>query len=356
MPELQSDGAATGWYGAPCPDFDAATIATTHELLPADARAGSGVARRPRTRTQRIVEDLTRPRPTRWPTTSSCARTPTAPAPLHVPMAGGRARRGRVASRRPRPDAVPEDSEPDRVRARRADPEVERRKRDRAPARLRRPADAGSATRWPTRSTVPPACERVRRGTAVVLVDEFQDTDPVQWDILRRAFHGNATLVLIGDPKQAIYAFRGADVVTYLRRGREADARATLATNWRSDRPLRRRLARLFGGAALGDERIVVQRRGQRAPDRRLAARMPVRPCGSGSPPERGAQARRRRCSGTAVEADLVADVAAAGVAALLRGGLRLAPAGRRARRPVEPSDIAILVRKNKPASPSGTL
>ena len=51
-----------------------------------------------------------------------------------------------------------------------------------------------------------------------MLVDEFQDTDPVQWDIVRRAFgDGGVTLVLIGDPKQAIYAFRGADVYAYLR-------------------------------------------------------------------------------------------------------------------------------------------
>ena len=50
-----------------------------------------------------------------------------------------------------------------------------------------------------------------------MLVDEFQDTDPVQWDIMRRAFgDGGVTLVLIGDPKQAIYAFRGADVYAYL--------------------------------------------------------------------------------------------------------------------------------------------
>ena len=51
----------------------------------------------------------------------------------------------------------------------------------------------------------------------MVLVDEFQDTDPVQWEIMHRAFgHRPATLVLIGDPKQAIYAFRGADVHAYL--------------------------------------------------------------------------------------------------------------------------------------------
>ena len=64
--------------------------------------------------------------------------------------------------------------------------------------------------------TGPAAKARLRSRYRVVLVDEFQDTDPVQWDILRLAFHGAATLVLIGDPKQAIYAFRGADVQAYL--------------------------------------------------------------------------------------------------------------------------------------------
>ena len=69
----------------------------------------------------------------------------------------------------------------------------------------------------------------------MVLVDEFQDTDPVQWDILRRAFgSGGVTLVLIGDPKQAIYAFRGADVFAYLEAAKTAGSEATLEVNWRS--------------------------------------------------------------------------------------------------------------------------
>ena len=51
----------------------------------------------------------------------------------------------------------------------------------------------------------------------VVLIDEFQDTDPVQWDIVSKAFVGAVSLVLIGDPKQAIYGFRGADVTAYLK-------------------------------------------------------------------------------------------------------------------------------------------
>ncbi|HUY37892.1 MAG TPA: UvrD-helicase domain-containing protein [Candidatus Binataceae bacterium] len=52
------------------------------------------------------------------------------------------------------------------------------------------------------------------------LIDEFQDTDEIQWAIFRKIFvEGNAqnALYLIGDPKQAIYSFRGADVQTYLR-------------------------------------------------------------------------------------------------------------------------------------------
>ncbi len=64
---------------------------------------------------------------------------------------------------------------------------------------------------------------------SLVVVDEFQDTDAVQWHILRDAFvrPGRGRLVLVGDPKQAIYAFRGADVHAYLaarRHGRRRTA------------------------------------------------------------------------------------------------------------------------------------
>ncbi|WP_300578995.1 UvrD-helicase domain-containing protein [uncultured Nocardioides sp.] len=103
-----------------------------------------------------------------------------------------------------------------------------------------------------------PARERMRDRWRVVLVDEFQDTDPVQWSVLRRAFHGHATMVLIGDPKQAIYAFRGGDVVTYLAAARDASDRATLGVNRRSDTALVERLQVVLRGAALGDPGIVV--------------------------------------------------------------------------------------------------
>ena len=102
------------------------------------------------------------------------------------------------------------------------------------------------------------ARQRLRARWRVVLVDEFQDTDPTQWDVLERAFGGHATLVLIGDPKQAIYGFRGGDVHTYLRAADTADVRATLATSFRADEPLNASLGVLLDAAALGDERIVV--------------------------------------------------------------------------------------------------
>lgn len=106
-----------------------------------------------------------------------------------------------------------------------------------------------------------PARERMRNRWRIVLVDEFQDTDPVQWQILERAFHRagpDRALVLIGDPKQAIYGFRGGDVDTYLAAAREADSRHTLGTNRRSDAGLLAGLASLMGGAGLGSPEIVV--------------------------------------------------------------------------------------------------
>ena len=103
------------------------------------------------------------------------------------------------------------------------------------------------------------AAQRMRQRWSIVLVDEFQDTDPVQWQVLDRAFSGHATMVLIGDPKQAIYAFRGGDVTTYLEAAETAAPEQTLSVNWRSDKPLLDSFQRLLAGAALGDDRIVVR-------------------------------------------------------------------------------------------------
>jgi exodeoxyribonuclease V beta subunit len=76
----------------------------------------------------------------------------------------------------------------------------------------------------------------VRRKFPAALIDEFHDTDPVQYEIFRKLYRASGTsLFLIGDPKQAIYAFRGADIFAYLGAAEDADARFTLGTNHRSD-------------------------------------------------------------------------------------------------------------------------
>ncbi|MHB8659463.1 MAG: UvrD-helicase domain-containing protein [Solirubrobacteraceae bacterium] len=107
----------------------------------------------------------------------------------------------------------------------------------------------------------PAAALRLRARYCVVLVDEFQDTDPIQWQILHRAFAcDGVTLVLIADPKQAIYAFRGADVYAYLAAAKTAASRATLQMNRRSDQPLLDAYDALCGNARLGHPGIVYRR------------------------------------------------------------------------------------------------
>lgn len=76
----------------------------------------------------------------------------------------------------------------------------------------------------------------VRSRYQAALVDEFQDTDPVQYSIFSRIYRGSsAPVAFIGDPKQAIYAFRGADVFTYVQAARDTQRTFTLTTNWRSE-------------------------------------------------------------------------------------------------------------------------
>ncbi|QDH68758.1 exodeoxyribonuclease V subunit beta [Marilutibacter alkalisoli] len=96
----------------------------------------------------------------------------------------------------------------------------------------------------------------------VALVDEFQDTDPRQWRIFKRVFGqagSDPALFLIGDPKQAIYGFRGGDVHTYLAARADAEAAPALSHNFRSRPSLLRAIDALYaqaGNTAFVDERI----------------------------------------------------------------------------------------------------
>ncbi len=82
------------------------------------------------------------------------------------------------------------------------------------------------------------------------LIDEFQDTDPIQYGIFRKAFgHDDSILFLIGDPKQAIYSFRGADIFAYMDATTTVKSRYTLGENWRSEPDLITAINTLFAGA-----------------------------------------------------------------------------------------------------------
>lgn len=78
--------------------------------------------------------------------------------------------------------------------------------------------------------------ERIRTLYPVAMIDEFQDTDPLQYSIFSRIYLDNPEcgLFMIGDPKQAIYGFRGADIFTYIKARNQVSAHYTLGTNWRS--------------------------------------------------------------------------------------------------------------------------
>jgi len=77
--------------------------------------------------------------------------------------------------------------------------------------------------------------EQCRKQYRAALIDEFQDTDPVQYASFSRIYADSGLpTFLVGDPKQAIYSFRGADIFTYLKAKSRAEHEHTLETNWRS--------------------------------------------------------------------------------------------------------------------------
>jgi exodeoxyribonuclease V beta subunit len=100
----------------------------------------------------------------------------------------------------------------------------------------------------------------LRKRFSLVMIDEFQDTDQVQWSMFRHAFlegESPVTTVLVGDPKQSIYRFRSAELSAYL--GALQFARTngrvfSLRVNWRSDKAVLDGLDHIFSGLALGSD------------------------------------------------------------------------------------------------------
>jgi exodeoxyribonuclease V beta subunit len=90
----------------------------------------------------------------------------------------------------------------------------------------------------------------IGRQYQAALVDEFQDTDGLQYEIFATLFTGHGLFFMIGDPKQAIYSFRGADLFSYLRARENARNRFTLTRNWRATPALIKALNTVFGRRA----------------------------------------------------------------------------------------------------------
>lgn len=206
------------------------------------------------------------------------------------------------------------------------------------------------------------ACQQSRFAAAVrqrwpmMLVDEFQDTDPRQWEIFQRIHLAETEkqdaggLFLIGDPKQAIYRFRGGDLPTYLHArdfARRVGGQDTLDVNYRSRASVLRAVQTLFTASPLpfldpGIEFHPVQPSARNPDD--VLRRDGAVPPGLRMhwlPADAGGKSRRAK------EDDTVSAIAAcvAEIAAWLNHG-ELEENG--IRRRVRPSDIAVLVRLNK--------
>lgn len=190
----------------------------------------------------------------------------------------------------------------------------------------------------------PAAAELLSSRFRVVLVDEFQDTDPQQWQFLAAGFHGRATMMLIGDPKQAIYRFRGGDVETYSAARASADRVIRLGTNHRSDIGVVRGIERIFGPIDLGTPSAAIKLTQINA--RHTLARIRA----SIDQPAEMVRIRaidaddplRIESAREKIQADLLAQVDL-----LLTGSYELRNSAGEWRR-VSPDDIAVLVASNK--------
>ncbi len=197
-----------------------------------------------------------------------------------------------------------------------------------------------------------PLARAVREQIDVALIDEFQDTDPIQWEVFSTLF-ADRLMMLVGDPKQAIYAFRGADVFTYqgAKAHPEVSAPVFMDQSFRADGPLHDAVYGLFGrDLAMGRDDLevpavrAVRGTSSLVGDSRPPLQMRYLPS-AGVPRNRyNKDLIRRTWLNERIPALVAADVARE----LARGG-RLTEGG--AQRPVLASDCAVLVSTNRQAA-----
>ncbi|MFT4069650.1 exodeoxyribonuclease V subunit beta [Paraburkholderia sp.] len=189
--------------------------------------------------------------------------------------------------------------------------------------------------------------DALRRRYPAALIDEFQDTDPLQFAIFSRIFAPAGPLFLVGDPKQAIYSFRAADLHTYLAARVSASACYTLAVNQRSTAPIVDACNRVFEANPRAFVLEGLDYQPVRAGERRRAPF--VDPDASGGDfriwtlPQGEAALTKRAAQRAASEA------CAAEIVRLLRGAREgTVTIGDR---PLAPGDIAVLVQTHKQGS-----
>jgi exodeoxyribonuclease V beta subunit len=181
---------------------------------------------------------------------------------------------------------------------------------------------------------------------STALIDEFQDTDPAQYDIFRSIFGAKEhRLFLIGDPKQAIYGFRGADIFTYFDASKIADRKFTLVTNWRSEERLLGGINALFVQAEAPFIFPEIQYHEVHSPPKPTVAILTSAKGSSGAlrfrlvnSPENQTRLSQDRLT------ELVSECVSADIATLRDTGALLG------NRPVRYSDMAVLVRKHSQA------
>jgi len=194
-----------------------------------------------------------------------------------------------------------------------------------------------------TGGRLPWLAEALRARFPAALIDEFQDTDPLQFAIFRALYFGRGTLFLVGDPKQAVYSFRNADLHTYLAAKRHAERHWTLLENQRSEPGLIAAVNAVFGANrhVFGSPEIRYQPISMGAKPRRELhgdpeSRFPLSvwllPAGEKSAPMKVGDAARIALAATAAEMSRL-------LAEGRNGRIKIGDA------PLQPRDIAVLVR-----------
>jgi exodeoxyribonuclease V beta subunit len=206
----------------------------------------------------------------------------------------------------------------------------------------------------------PALARTIRAGCKAVLIDEFQDTDPVQYQIFDTLFnHPDGCLFLIGDPKQSIYDFRGADVFSYLAAASKTkkNRQYTLTTNWRSESGFVEALNLFFGKRpnpfVLGDALSYVT---VTAAPESIGNTHPLSVDGDASPGVRFWMLQSTEHTGTPkkfLSKNAAAAAAVTAVVGEISRILDLATQGKACigKRVVRPSDIAVLVLRNDDAA-----